>query len=241
MNHDFYGREQRTQPRRVQVVEGEVIGGARDSRGGRFGAFAGVPLSQGDQLFLQGKMEATVGSIRAAFTVAQAKIAAGAVVASLFPAVGLALSVLGIGGSTGSTNITRENVSNALKSLQGAFEQNVIGSMPRVYAGELTADKWFDMVRPYIDGIKGILDELDASGTAASMKAVFDGMWGDTQKFLVRFKEGVERTFDFMPFIVGGAALLGVYLVVTRLVPQSSPRPALSGYRKKSRKLRLTP
>ena len=220
----------RRQSPSVVVIEGEVV------RSPSYGTFSATPLNAGERVYLQTKMEATVAAIRGAFKVAHGKVAVtpNALMGATMAILTAGLSTLGIHSAP---EATKTAVDNALTSLQGAFEQNVVGAMPRVYSGDLDPERWFNMTKGYIDSIRSILDELGSSGTGASLMAVFDGMFGDTKEFLRRFKQGVEATFDFMPFIIGGAALLGTYLVVTRFLPQ---RRALSGYRSKRRKLRLT-
>lgn len=217
-----YGR-----PPRSVVIEGEVVSSPS------YGAFSATPLDTGERVFIQAKMEATVAAVRAAFAAARARAGSGQVLNALFPAVSTMLSMVGIG----STEITSTNVLNALTTLQGSFEQLCVDTMGEVYSGNLDANRWFNATGTYVDGIKSILDELHESGAAASLSAVFNGMWNDTKDFLSHFKAGVQATFDYMPLIVGAAALLGTYIVVTRILPQ---RKALSGYRPKRRKLRLT-
>lgn len=231
MSHrDFYGRDAAPPRKRVVIVEGEVIGSSSSG----FGAFSAMPDAQ--RVYLQGKMEATVAAIRTAFSVAQARVAVtpNAIVGTLLSVLTLGLSQLGI---KASTTETKQNVSNALTALKGSFEQVVVGAMPRVYAGELDPARWFNMTNGYVETIGSMLDELGESGMAASLSASFAGFSKDIADFLLRFKAGVEKTFDFMPLIIGGAALLGTYLVVTRLLPQRR----LSGYTRRHRKLRLTP
>jgi len=215
-----YGR-----PPRDVVVEGEVIGSPSG-----FGSFTAMPDAQ--RVFLQAKMEATVAAIRAAFLTAQGRIQASNLADALLPALSAALSTFGIG----STSISREAVLNSLIALRGAFEQNVVGAMPRVYAGQLDPERWFNMTKGYVDTIASMLGDLNSSA-GSSLMAAFSGTWADVKEFLARFKAGVEKTFDYMPYIIGGAALLGTYLVVTRFLPQQR---AVSGYRRKRRKLRLT-
>ncbi len=216
---DYGSKWPRTQ--RVVEVEGEVVGTRP------FGGFNEMPDAQ--KVYLRGKMEATVAAIRGAFLMAKGQITSGSLLASVLPGLAAALSAVGFG-----TSISREAVLNSLIALQGAFEQNVVGAMPRVYAGELEPDRWFNMTKGYVDTIASMLGDLNSSG-GESLLAFFNGTWDDIKAFLAKFKRGVENTFDYMPLIVGGAALLGTYLVVTRFLP---PKNQLSGYRRRSR-LRL--
>jgi hypothetical protein len=223
-------RHEQLTRKRIVVIEGEVIG----SKPSGFGSYSALPDAQ--QVFLRGKMEATVVAIRGAFKVAHAKVAItpNALIGSIMAALTFGLSSLGI---QSAPTETKQNVDNALLTLERSFEQQAVGAMAAVYAGTLDPERWFAKTQIYVDGIKSILDGLREDGTAASLGAVFDASWSDTKEFLARFKAGVERTFDFMPLIIGGAALLGTYLVVTRLLPQRR----LSGYTRRHRKLRLTP
>ncbi len=213
-------------PPRSVVVEGEVVGSPKTG----FGAYSAMP--DAEQVYLRGKMEATVTAIRTAFTVAKSRIGASDLLSSVLPALSTALSAIGIG----STQISREAVLNSLIALQGAFEQNVVGSMPQVYAGTLDPDRWFNMTKGYVDTIASMLTDLNTSA-GSSLLSAFNGTWDDVKDFLAKFKAGVEKSFDYMPLILGGAALLGTYLVVTRFLPQQR---AVSGYRRGRRRLRLT-
>lgn len=210
-------------PMRPVIVDGEV-------RRSQFSA-APEPLSSAELIFLQTKMNATVAAIRAAFKVAHAKVAVtpNALIGSVVAILTLGLSTLGL---QSAPTETKTAVDNGLLTLERSFEQQVVGGMPRVYSGELSADRWFSMTQIYVTGIKSVLDGLQEDGTSASLSAVFNGMFSDTKEFLTRFKAGVENTFDYMPLIVGGAALLGTYLIVTRFLPQ---RRQLSGYRRRRR------
>lgn len=212
-------------PMRPIVIDGEVV---RDN-------FGDVSAPAGGELvFLQTKMNATVAAIRSAFSIAQARVATtpNSLVGGLLAVATMGLSLIGI---QSAPTQTKESVASALRTLERTFEERVVAAMPRVYSGELSAERWFNMASPFVTGIRSILDELHESGTSASLFAVFDGMAKDTAEFLARFKAGVEKTFDFMPLIIGGAALLGTYLVVTRLLPQRR----LSGYRRRRRVLRV--
>jgi hypothetical protein len=214
-----------TLPPRYRVVDAEGFGAVGDA----------APLSDAEKVFLKTKMEATVAAMRSAFKVAQAKVVAtpNSLIGGVLAVLTLGLSTIGI---QSAPTATKEAVASGLRVLENMFETKIVAAMPRVYSGELSADRWFNMVQPYVEGIKSILNGLHEDGTSASVGAVVDGMFKDTNEFLARFKRGVENTFDFMPLIVGGAALLGTYLVVTRLVPKRQ----LSGYRRK-RRLRLSP
>ncbi len=218
---DRYGR-----PPRDVIVEGEVV----SSPSFGYTAFGALPDAQ--QVYLRGKMEATVAAIRAAFSTARARIGASTLLDSVLPALSAALTAIGLG----STSISREAVLNSLIALQGAFEQNVVGAMPRVYSGELDPDRWFAMTKGYVDTIASMLGDLNSSAGQSTL-SFFNGTWDDVKSFLAKFKAGVEKTADAMPLIIAGAALLGTYLVVTRFLPQQR---AISGYRRKRRKLRLT-
>lgn len=221
--------EEAPRKKRVVVIDGEVIGAPSSSGFGAFNA-----MSAGERVFLAGKMNATVAAIRSAFKIAHVKVAAtpNALVGGVLAVLTLGLSTLGI---QSAPTETKKGVDDGLLTLERMFESQVVAAMPRVYNGELTADRWFSMAQLYVTGIKSILDELRDSGTGASLQAVFDGMFGDTKAFLAKFKAGVENTFDYMPVIVGGAALLATYLVVTRFLPQQK---TLSGYHRRRRRLR---
>ncbi|MFZ2152118.1 MAG: hypothetical protein WAV09_03360 [Minisyncoccia bacterium] len=226
---DFYGTEPRK--RRVVVVDGEVVGSAQSG----FGAAPAPVMTDAERVFLKGKMEATVAAIRTGFKVARAKVALtpNSLIGSIMAVLTLGLSTIGIQSAPAETKVA---VNNALLTLERSFEQQVVGGMQKVYDGTLDPNRWFAMTKLFVDGIRNILNGLEEDGTASNISATFEGMASDTADFLARFKKGVEATFDFMPFIVGGAALLGTYLVVTRLLPQRR----LSGYHSRRRKLRLT-
>lgn len=220
---DFYGVAQPQRVQRVEVVDGEVVYSPS------FGDAPPAPLTEGEKVYLKGKMDATVAAIRAAFVAAQARVAVtpnaaiGGVVAVLTG--GLSLLIPGFSAPTA----TKDSVSNTLTALRKTFESTIVDAIPRVLNGEMPAQTWFNKTKGYVDSIVSILDELRVSGITASLKATFDGMVNDTAEFLVRFKKGVEKTFDFMPVIVGGAALLAVYLIVTKAF-SLVPGKRFSGY-----------
>jgi hypothetical protein len=202
----------------MQVIEGDVV--YSPSFGGTV-----APLSEAEKSYLKTKMDDVVFAIRGAFATAQKK----ADFAPQSTIVKLAAMLTGFL----APSATRAAVSNTLTALRKTFESTIVDAIPRVMNGEMPAETWFKKTDGYIESVGGILNELKESGIAASLRATFEGMLKDTESFLQRFKKGVENTFDFMPLIVGGAALLAVYLIISRILPQGSAPKQLSGYRRR--------
>lgn len=219
----------------MRTVDGVVT--ARRQLGG-YGTVVEPPaprqLSDAERLFLQQKMNATVLAVRAAFRIAQAKVAT-----TPNTAVGALLGVL-TGGMTaiGLTSVpsdVKTSVGNSLTTLQGAFEQRIPPAMARVLSGELDPDRWFAMVKPFVTGIKEVLDVMGEYGSAKLVWQTVQDIGADVAELSRKFKAGVEKTFDYMPVIVAVIGAVAVYALVQQLTTPmrllAAPK-RLSGYKR---------
>jgi hypothetical protein len=214
---DFYGYE-KPRTRTVNVVDGDVgFGEVRT-------------LTDAESAFLNAKMTVTVQAIRTAITAAKAKVnltpnsLLGPIVALLTGPFALLLP------NSAPTEV-KNNVLAGLRGLEGRLDTLLVPKIQDVLAGTLAPEKWFNMAQTYVDGTKSILDTLDEDNTLSVLSTAWNGIQNDMAGFLAKFKAGVERTFDFMPFIVGGAAIVGVIMLIDRLAPKP-----LSGYNRRRRK-----
>lgn len=214
---DFYGYE-KPRTHTVNVVDGDV--GFGEVR-----TFTDVELA-----FLNAKMTVTVQAIRAAITAAKAKVnltpnsLLGPIVALLTGPFALLLP------NSAPTEV-KNNVLAGLRGLEGRLDTLLVPKIQDVLAGTLAPEKWFNMAQTYVDGTKSILDTLDEDNTLSVLSTAWNGIQNDMAGFLAKFKAGVERTFDYMPLIVGGAAIVGVIMLIDRLAPKP-----LSGYNRRRRK-----
>lgn len=198
----------------MRVIEGEVV-----SRKPLSGYGAVPTLSDAEKVILQQKMSATVLALRSGFKLAQAKVSTtpNAVVGALLAAVTGGLSLIGI--QSAPTEV-KKNVSAALTTLERSFELRVPPAVGRVMAGELEPSRWFAMTKPYVDGIKAILDELGESGTANLMASTLADVAKDIAVMTDSAKDAVKRTLDFMPLIL---TVIGAVAVVTLIKEFSAP------------------
>lgn len=219
----------------MRTVDGVVT--ARRQLGG-FGTVVEPPaprqLNDAERLFLQQKMNATVLAVRAAFRVAEAKVAVtpNSLVGSLLSVVTGGLSSIGI---TSAPTAVKTNVSNGLIALRNAFEQRIPPAMSSVLSGELEPDRWFAMVKPFVTGIKEILDVMGEYGTAKLMWQTVTGIGEDLAELTRKLKAGLQRTIDYMPVIVAVLGAVAVYALVQQLtapVRLLSPSKRLSGYKR---------
>jgi hypothetical protein len=226
---------------RYTVVDGQVVNAQRvqertrgDASRVYLGGFDGAPMNGADRAFISAKMNATVTAMRAAFKVARGKVSVtpSTALTMLLPVVSQ-LAMLGLIPS--APGETKTAVTNALTALENAYETQVVAGMERVYDGTTAPDRWFEMNRIFVDGIRSILDELKENSTAASVGAFWRDMMNDTSAFLKKFKAGVENTLDYMPIIVGVVGLFAAYTLITQLTAPlrmiAPERKRLNGYR----------
>lgn len=206
--------------------------------------------SPADLFALTLKMQAVAHAIQNGFWMAEGRLkllsatsltpvgvvyeTARAMLAKLMPSYAMQLPV----GAAPSEVI--KNVRNALTTLQRGFEERVLPAIDRVKAGELEPERWFAMAKPYADGIKSILDEVNESSGAALVSATIDDLVRDAKRIGKTIDSMVPR-LEYWPYIIGGfAVLLGLSYVAQIF----GPVRRLSGYtpaRRRRRVRRLLP
>lgn len=225
----------------IDVQGGRVVG-VRSKNASTSPGFG--DLSAADRQLLLLKMQGVVYAIRNGFYAAQGRLnvlsvtskiptaALYEVVRSILPDfIGQRLPV----GAAPEEVV--KNVSNALKTLQRSFETLVIPAMEEVKAGKLPPDRWFAMTRPYIDGIKSILDEIGESSLGSLVVKSAQDFIDQAKSIGVKMPDVGNKLLDVLPLILGVMGLLLVAQVTAPLRALSGTSPKrLRGYARRTRR-----